>query len=216
MPSRSRRSPLVAEWTTGARSGWPVGGPLYRAHSAKFSANTFNPSPTAHFRFSPIVDSNGDLIPSWYGGSNPECAVAETLLHDIPIAGGGTLRTPQFVGRRISSVQPTRTLRLARLDTDGLRALSIKPADATDTEADRYPHTRNVAQKLHDTTDLDGLVWMSRRRNIDTAVVLYADRVDVTDLEPAVTVRDFDTDDGWQWLSDTLEPLNVYLAPPRI
>lgn len=208
--------PLTAQWPLNRDPDiWPAGGMLYRVHHRRYGGADFNPT-VASFRFSPVYDTAGAVIPSWYAGSSAQCAVAESLLHDIPVATGGTLRSPAFLDRCVTAVKPQRPLRLARLDTDGLRALRLDPTKVTDTEADAYPDTQKIAQRLHDDTTLDGLVWMSRRRNIDTALVLYGDRVDAADFTVDRTVQDFNQITGWQWLHDLVTELGIRLAPLAI
>lgn len=143
--------------------------------------------------------------------------MAESLLHDIPIGRRRAYLTAgQFQGRLVSSVRPERALRLVRLDHDGLRALGRSPNEVTETEADQYVRTGVVAQQIYDDTDVDGLAWVSRRRNIDYAVMLFGDRVAGGDLRVEATVHDLDTVDGWTWLSDYATSLGIGLAPPAI
>ena len=98
----------------------------------------------------------------------------------------------------------------------GLRALDLSPDEVTENEADQYRRTAQVAQQLYDTTDVDGLAWVSRRRNIDCAVMLFGDRVTVADLHVSGTVHDLDTMDGWTWLHAYVTTLGIGLAPPVI
>lgn len=210
------RTPIVAAWPTGRvpDGTWPPGGKLYRCHRRKYGAMQFNSSASPRMRFSPIYDTDRTPIPVWYAASTPEGAVAESLLHDIPVSTAGDLLAAQFQGRRISAVDPIRPLRLIRLDTDGLRALRLAPTDVTETEADTYRRSAAIAQELHDTTDTDGLAWVSRRRNIDCAVVLYADRISGSELSATGTVYDFDTMAGWLWLREYTTPLGIRTAAP--
>lgn len=208
--------PLWAEWPVVRSVGsWPAGGTLYHCHQQRFGGAEFNPTGFPQYRFSPIYDDGGRVIPTWYGASAPEGAVAESLLHDIPaVDPRAHLTAGQFVGRKVSTVVPARALRLIRLDHDGLRSLKLAAGEVTETEADVYPDTARVGQRLHDTTDADGLVWISRRRNIDHAVVLFGDRVTGDDLTGAEVVYDFDTLDGWQWLHGYVRPLGITVDPP--
>lgn len=208
---------LIGDWRADPAAGtWPPGGELFHCHRRAYGPVQFNSTGIPQYRFSPIRDADGLVIPTWYAASSAHGAVAESLLHDIPIGVSGYLAAGQFQGRRVSTIRPARTLRLARLDHDGLRALSLRPEAVTETEADRYSQTALVAQRLHDESDLDGLVWVSRRRNIDGAVVLFGDRVGAADLEVQALVHDFDTIAGWSWLYEYVTPLGIDLAPPAL
>ena len=209
---------LVGEWSrTRVVDAWPPGGSLHHCHQRRFGAAEFNGTGLPRYRFSPIHDFTGRVVPTWYAASTPQGAVAESLLHDIPIGRTGAYLTAgQFQGRLVSNLAPARRLRLVRLDHDGLRVLGRRPADVTETEADRYISTARVAQLLYDTTDVDGLAWVSRRRNIDCVVMLFGDRVAARDLPVAGTVHDFDTMGGSTWLYDYVTTLGIQLAPPVI
>ncbi len=214
-------TPKLVEWTPDYSTDWPHGGPLYRVHQRRFDADSFNPNDKPAYRFSPIyrdIDEPDptDVVPAWYAGSSVECAVAEALLHDIPMSGG-SLAAGVFQNRLVSSVQVLRPLRLVGLDTGGLRKLGLDTKEVTDTEADGYPKTEAFAQRFHDEVpDAQGFVWMSRRWNRDTSVVLYRDRVSAADLRPIALVRDFDTLDDWSWLYDHCKELRIKVRPPIV
>lgn len=207
--------PLWGEWPVIRRSeSWPAGGTLYHCHQNRFGGAEFNPTGLPQHRFSPIYDDEARVIPTWYAASAAEGAVAEALLHDIPADDPRAhLTAGQFEGRRVSAVEPTRPFRLIRLDHDGLRALKLAADTVTETEADAYPETSKVGQRFHDTTDADGLVWMSRRRNIDCVVVLFGDRVTDADLTRPGVVHDFDTITGWEWLHGYVRRLGITVDP---
>lgn len=209
-------APMLGVWSTRRvpDGAWPPGGLLYRCHRRRYGATQFNPTAVPRMRFSPIYDVDQSPTPVWYAASSPEGATAESLLHDIPVRTGGQLLAAQFQGRLISAVEPVRPLRLIRLDTDGLRALRLAPDEVTETEADGYSRSAAIAQELHDSTEADGLAWVSRRRNIDCAIVLYADRVSDADLLATGTIQDFDTMPGWRWLREYTTRLGITTAAP--
>lgn len=214
-------TPKLVEWMPDYRTDWPHGGTLYRVHQRRFDADSFNPFDTPEYRFSPIyrdiaAPDPAGVVPAWYAGSSVECAVAEALLHDIPMSGGN-LAAGVYQSRLASSVAVLRPLRLIGLDTGGLRKLGLDAKELTDTEADEYPKTEAFAQRLHDEVpDAQGFVWMSRRWNRDTSVVLYGDRVSAADLRPIAIVRDFDTPDDWNWLYDHCAELRIKVRPPSV
>lgn len=225
-------TPTFTEWTVGHNTPglWPPGGTLYRVHQRRYDADAFNPFARPEYRFSPVYRDTDEIdpddpdkkrrlqavVPAWYAASTVEGAIAEALLHDIEMKGG-TLAAGVFKNRLASSVQVLQPLRLARLDTDGLRALGMKTNDVTDTEADKYPETEAFAQRLYDEVpDAQGFAWMSRRRNTDTCLVLYGDRVPAADLRPISVVRDFDDPADWSWLYDYCKPMRIEVRPPSV
>ncbi|MEJ7647712.1 MAG: RES family NAD+ phosphorylase [Nakamurella sp.] len=220
MTSAPSHSALIGDWPVehADHGTWPPGGALLHCHRREWEPDSFNGSENAEVRFSPIRrrpagaaagSSATEVVPAWYGGSTAECAVAESLFHDVPVATGGELAPDRYLHRRVSIIRPTRALRLLRLDLDGVRALALDRW-VFDCEAHEYRRTEELAQRLYDShPDIDGLVWMSKRRNTDTAVVLYEAGGDGThtggirpgDIEPDPhPVRDFDDADDWDWL----------------
>lgn len=63
----------------------PVGHLLYRVLSATRTATDFNPGIGARTRFGFFGDP---VVPILYAAETEDAAIAETLLHDIPVEGG--------------------------------------------------------------------------------------------------------------------------------
>jgi len=95
-----------------------------------------------------------------YAAATEEAAVAETLLHDIPV-GGGVLPYNTYAPTVMARLEVTRPIRVGILHGLGLRQLEVTAAEITASGADTCPETVAWAQAAHDV-GLDGLVWMSR------------------------------------------------------
>ena len=68
-------------------------------------------------------------------------------------------------------------LRLANLTTDGLHWLKVSKAELMVSAAIDYLATARWAEAIHHQhPDVDGLVWMSRQRDRDHALMLFGDR----------------------------------------
>ena len=70
---------------------WAVGRVIHVMHETAFAPESFNPGvdgagrlrkPT---RFAPIRDAKGKVVPYLYGGSTLDCAIFETVFHDVPV-----------------------------------------------------------------------------------------------------------------------------------
>lgn len=61
---------------------------LHRVHQDKYKPDQFNPGVHGNARFSPIQDDQGRAIPTLYGGTTIECALMETVFHDVPHTAG--------------------------------------------------------------------------------------------------------------------------------
>ncbi|MGH3446214.1 MAG: RES family NAD+ phosphorylase [Nocardioidaceae bacterium] len=190
---------------------WRSGRVLHRSFDKRYEVTGFNPGPRPRGRFSFF---GNPVVPVLYAGEDEETAIAETLFHDLPGAGARVVAA-QYVDRRSGAFAPTRDLRLARLHSSGLIALGLEPNQLTDTHPSGYGRSVLWAGAVHRCTDLDGLVWMSRRWNTRRAVVLFGDRVTGSDLEPVPTAsRNFAYPEDFEWLASLCRQLRIEIVPP--
>lgn len=152
---------------------------LHRVHQAQYAADQFNPGVRGNARFSPIQNASGDPIPTLYGGVTKDCALMETVFHDVPFAPGlKTLDKRKLVDQVHSTLELTQALELLDLATVSLRKLGITRKALIDTEKDQYPMTRKWAEELHrQCPDAQGLSWVSRQDDTARAVMLFGDRI---------------------------------------
>lgn len=61
---------------------------LHPVHQEKYQPDHFNPGVHGNARFSPIQDDQGRALPILYGGTTVECALMETVFHDVPHTAG--------------------------------------------------------------------------------------------------------------------------------
>ncbi|MFC5009066.1 RES domain-containing protein [Nocardioides plantarum] len=184
---------------------------LYRTHGEGRRVTEFNPGIGAPTRFAFFGDPP---VPVLYAAETEEAAVAETLLHDVPL-GGGILSFDDYRKRIMGRFAVRRTLRLARLHGLGLRRLEVDNTDVIDVHGPGvYERTVAWAEAAHDA-GFDGVEWMSTRCNSDRAQVFFGDRVDADDLAQDVTfARVFGIESGFNWLVDICAPLRVDVMPP--
>jgi hypothetical protein len=164
--------------------GWGKEKVLFRVHEERFAANAFNESDSGNARFSPIFDSSKLLIPTLYAGSTLDCALMETVFHDVPYkAGLKTVSRSRLVDRVYSIVRLSQNIRLIDLGTISLRKLGIPRNALIDTTKAHYPRTRRWAEALHEQfEEAHGLHWTSRQDDQSQAVVLFGDRMASSDL----------------------------------
>ncbi|WP_343600518.1 RES family NAD+ phosphorylase [Mycobacterium sp.] len=185
----------------------PAGHLLYRVLSATRTATDFNPGLGAATRFGFFGDP---VVPILYAADTEDAAIAETLLHDIPIEGG-VLPYDRYAGAVLVRLKLTRQLCVAVLHGTGLRRLRVRADDVTTSPASAYPATVRWAQAAH-TVGLDGLVWMSRMCNDAKAYVFFGDRCGgdrqafTQDHDHA---RIFASPADQMWLVDRCAPLHV-------
>lgn len=153
------------------------------------------------------------LVPVLYAADTEESALAESLLHDIPISGG-YLGPDDYVPKVMGRLTITRDIRLASLRGLGLRRLGVADTQVTNTDATEYGTTVEWAKAAH-AAGFEGLSWTSRLCNDARAIVLFGDRAgDAVEQDPTFG-RHFRSGDGLDWLITTCAPLRVMVLPPH-
>jgi hypothetical protein len=162
----------------------PRGQKLHRVHRDIYSPVAgvvkFNGSPDGNARFSPIRDPAGNIIPTIYAGTTYECALMESVFHDVPLTAGPTSFDPDALNPMVCSViEAAQDLLVIDLTTIGLRFFRLKNTDLIDTPAADYSSTRAWAEILYrENIDAQGLYWTSRQDNRAQAIMLFGTRVD--------------------------------------
>ncbi|OCB19323.1 hypothetical protein A5674_07070 [Mycobacterium malmoense] len=182
----------------------PAGHRLYRVLSATRTATDFNPGIGSRTRFGFFGDP---AVPVMYAADTEDAAIAETLLHDIPV-DGGLLPYDQYADKVLVRLRVTRPVRLGVLHGTGLRRLKVAAADLTASPASSYASTVRWAAAAHGA-GLDGLVWMSRQCNDAKAYVFFGDRCAKAFAQDPSHARIFAGPADQLWLIDRCAPLHV-------
>ncbi|WP_158086640.1 RES family NAD+ phosphorylase [Mycobacterium scrofulaceum] len=182
----------------------PAGHRLYRVLSATRTATDFNPGIGSRTRFGFFGDP---VVPIMYAADTEDAAIAETLLHDIPV-DGGLLPYDQYADKVLVRLRVTRAARLGVLHGTGLRRLKVTAADLTASPASSYASTVRWAEAAHGA-GLDGLVWMSRQCNDAKAYVFFGDRCEKAFAQDPSHARIFASPADQIWLIDRCAPLHV-------
>ncbi|MBS0467453.1 MAG: RES family NAD+ phosphorylase [Proteobacteria bacterium] len=164
---------------------WAAGRLIHVIHDTAFAPESFNPGvddagrlrkPT---RFAPIQDAKSKVVPYLYGGSTLDCSIFETVFHDVPIdAPDKFVDLDEFAQRGYGELLPSRNLKLVDLTSEGLHRLKVPKEELITNPSRDYPATARWALALHQQfADVDGLLWMSRQRDRDCALVLFGDRL---------------------------------------
>ncbi|ABM41776.1 conserved hypothetical protein [Acidovorax sp. JS42] len=164
---------------------WVAGRVIHVIHDTAFDPESFNPGVDAAgrlrkpTRFAPIRSLKSEVVPYLYGGSTLDCAIFETVFHDVPIdAPDKFVDLDDFAQRGHGELLPSRDLKLVDLTSEGLHRLKVPKEELIASPSRDYPATGVWAQALHQQfSDVDGLLWMSRQRDRDHALVLFGDRL---------------------------------------
>lgn len=184
----------------------PGGSTIYRLHRRAFGATSFNPGPKPPSRFAFF---GTPPVPVLYAAENEQAAVAETILHDVPVTGGFIL-PEQYENALLSRIETRRALRLAVFHGLGLRRLRVAAEQLTASGAWAYPQTVKWAQAAHGA-GFDGIVWMSRMCNDAKAYVFFGDRCGDAFEQNTTYARILGIAPDDQWLVDLCQPLGVDL-----
>jgi hypothetical protein len=201
-----------------SHTGIAKGEVIHRVHRPQYQADQFNPGVHGNARFSPIQDSQGNAIPTMYGGTTMACALMETVFQDVPhTAGFKSFDKGKLADQVHSMVQLERPLLMIDLSSVALRKLGVSRKQLIDTEKNQYPATRRWAEAIyHQCPDAQGLCWVSRQDDSARAVILFGDRVPVGTLRPMTTSRSL-TDDpiAYDTVLDLAERIGVNIIPGK-
>ena len=152
---------------------------LVRVHDPAFDGDACNPCQGTPSRFAPLATSDGVCLPTLYAAASFECAVHETIFHDLPYnAPKKFIRLAKVISRAISWVEITTDLVVASLHEPDLNKLNRTRANLIDTSPRAYPQTARWAEAFHRANPtIAGLVWTSRRCDPEKAYVLFEDRL---------------------------------------
>jgi RES domain len=177
---------------------------LYRVFTNTRPPTEFNPGIGAATRFGFF---GKPVVPIMYAADTEEAAIAETLLHDIPVEGGNLL-WDNYSRKALALLEVTSELRLAVLHGMKLRQLGVGPQDVTSSPASSYPETVKWAEAAHGC-GVDGMVWMSRLCNNAKAYVFFGDRCAGAFAQDTSHARIFASPADQTWLIDFCAPLHI-------
>lgn len=195
---------------------WPKGQLLHRVHQDKYLATQFNPGMQGNARFSPIQDDQGKPIPTLYGGTSRDCAMMETVFHDVPHAAGfKSYDKKKLLGQVHSTVLLNAPLVLVDLASVPLRKLGVTRKQLIDTEKDQYPATRLWAAAIYQQCpQAQGLCWVSRQDDSARAVMLFGNRIVKSVLKAQGPSQSLSEDPAsYDAVLDLAERIGVVIVP---
>jgi hypothetical protein len=196
------------------RTTLPATTELHRIHSAEFSSNAFNPCMGRPSRFAPLIHPDGTCIPTAYAASTFECAVHETVFHEIQHdAPRKSIGFHVIENLDYAILRPHRDLVFASLFEPDLNKWGITRRNLIDTFPTDYADTARWAMAIHEAfTDLDGLVWTSRRSDPERAYLLFGDRVRPDELAIAHRQRIAETGSLLGQIREFAKRANIFIA----
>jgi hypothetical protein len=192
----------------------PLASELHRIHNSDFASTSFNPCLGRPSRFAPLLRSDGTCVPTMYAATTLECAVHETLFHEIQHdAIRKSIRFSDIEKSGYAIVRPQRDLVLAGLFEPDLNNWRLTRGHLIDTFAADYEATAKWALALHDAfPDIDGLAWTSRRCDPEKAYLLFGDRVPPDQLDTTHQARISKTNDLFLQIRGFADRANILIA----
>jgi hypothetical protein len=191
---------------------------LHRVHLRKYRADQFNPGVNGNARFSPIKNEFGEPIPTLYGGTTMECALMETVFHDVAhTAGFKSFDKAKLREQVHSTLQISQPLHVIDLASVPLRKLGVTRKQLIDTEKDQYPATRKWAEAIHrHCPQAQGMSWVSRQDDTARAVILFGDRIPDGTLQPDGHARSLLSDsETYDAVLDLADRIGVNILPGK-
>lgn len=157
----------------------PAGTRLVRVHGPALDGAACNPCLGDLTRFAPLTKPSGECLPTLYAAATLECAVHESIFHDLPYdAPDKFIRLHKVTSRAVSWLEVTADLVVASLHEPDLNKLKRTRAELIDTPRGAYLTTARWAEAFHRADPaIAGLVWTSRRCDPEKAYVFFEDRV---------------------------------------
>ncbi|QLJ01808.1 RES family NAD+ phosphorylase [Streptomyces sp. NEAU-sy36] len=202
----------------------PAGTHLWRMHSSRFAAEEFkpfDPDDPAPGRFHGTPE---DPYPCLYAATEPETALAETLLRSVRFDPRTSMRLVPWAAVRGKSLNAVRTrceLKLVSLRSGAALAAVCQDHLLLENEGpEHYRDTRRWAREIRaQAPEAMGMIWDSKRNPPQRSLVLFGDRLaDHPDgpLEalPYRSITDLGSPEGVKEVNQLLEPLRSAVREP--
>ena len=149
-----------------------------------------------------------------YAATNLECAVHETVFHEIQHdAKTKSIGYHEIEKLDYSVIRPRRDLVLASLFEPDLNRWGLTRRQLIDTFAADYEATAKWAIALHDSfSDIDGLIWTSRRCDPERAYLFFGDRLSADLIHPVHQTRISETNVLLLQLRDFAARANILIS----
>lgn len=144
-------------------------------------------------RFAPLFQENGLPVHTYYLASTLECAVMESILHDVPLYPAGTFELDRLRYFHVVRLRIPYALTFVSFHTPYLPKMAISRTDLVDSLPEDYPRTRAWAQAAFlQRPTAQGIGYGSRRHDAARCLMLFGQRLpsppfNVLETEPLAT-----------------------------
>lgn len=159
-----------------------AGACIFRCHHLGISGDAFSTRRRPVGRFTPLISSEGEIVPTLYAAENFDAAVYETVLRQE--------RSPEAIVQHsvvnsfgVSQISVCRELLMVELYTPELRRWSIDESKLFFPRKSNLSACRALAAGIwRDNPRANGIVWCSRQDSASDAYLIFGDRCRDGDL----------------------------------
>ncbi|WP_321935292.1 RES family NAD+ phosphorylase [Paraburkholderia sp. J8-2] len=129
-------------------------------------------------RFAPITLPGGEPAHTWYAASRFDCAIMESVFHDLPLAPAGAFDVDKLEYFRIARVRFRGDLSCVSFHSAFLPQLGLTRTQLVDSLPTFYGQTRKWAQAaIEQRSDAQAIAYGSRRHDVGRCVMLIRQRL---------------------------------------
>jgi hypothetical protein len=129
-------------------------------------------------RFAPLFQADGTPVHTYYIASTIECAVMESVLHDVPLHPAGTFEPDRLRYFHLVRLQIPYDLKFVSFHTPYLPKMGISRTALVDSPPEDYPRTRAWAQAAYlQQPAAQGIGYGSRRHDAARCLMLFGQRL---------------------------------------
>lgn len=129
-------------------------------------------------RFAPITLPNGETAHTYYAASTFDCAIMESVFHDVPLAPAGAFDVDRLEHYRIARIRVAEALQCVSFHSPYLPQLKLTRAQLIDSQSAAYVQTRRWAQAaIEQRVSAQAIAYGSRRHDAGRCVMLIRQRL---------------------------------------
>ena len=148
---------------------------VYSTHPHANTATTFAQG-WGDTRFAPLRHADGALVATFYAASNIDCALNESVLHDVPCDGQFNLA--RLADYRLVTIALRADLRVVSFHSHHLALLGLTRRQLIDSPPAHYRHTRAWAEAAFQRNPTaQGVAYGSRLNDTGRCVMLFGPRL---------------------------------------
>jgi hypothetical protein len=130
-------------------------------------------------RFAPLTQPDSTPVHTYYAASTFNCAVMESVFHDVPLEPPGNLDLDTLSSYRIARITLESPIRCVTFHSPYLPALGLDRHRLIESLPAFYAQTRHWAQAAFDQRpEAQGIAYGSRRHDAGRCIMLFGQRLD--------------------------------------